>query len=67
MFFAIKDKNDLFYCGYNTWDKQLRKAKIYTSFKMAVKMRDDIRFIEHDSFIITVDIIEGYKYNPDIY
>ena len=29
--YAIKDKNGFYYIGYNQWDKQLRKAKLYHS------------------------------------
>lgn len=33
--YVIKFNNGLYWCGYNTSDKQLRKAKIYTSIKYA--------------------------------
>ena len=33
--YVIKFNNGLYWCGYNTADKQLRKAKIYTSVKYA--------------------------------
>ena len=33
--YVIKFNNGLYWCGYNSSDKQLRKAKIYTSIKYA--------------------------------
>ena len=33
--YAVKFNNGLYWCGYNTADKQIRKAKIYTSIKYA--------------------------------
>ena len=56
---AVKDKDGNYYTGYNKWDKQLRKAKLYHSYKYAKEMVDDIRFIEHEAFMVSVDIIEG--------
>lgn len=58
--FAVKDKKtDEYFIGYNKWDKQLRKAKLYHSYNYAKETRDDIRFIERDTCIIIVDISEG--------
>lgn len=66
MFFAIKDKNGFYYCGYNYWDKQLRKATLYKSYQMAINVRDDKRFRERKPFIIQVEISEIGYYNPDL-
>ena len=33
--YVVKFNNGLYWCGYNTADKQIRKAKIYTSVKYA--------------------------------
>ena len=33
--YVIKFNNGLYWCGYNTADKQIRKAKIYNSIKYA--------------------------------
>ena len=33
--YVVKFNNGLYWCGYNTADKQIRKAKIYTSIKYA--------------------------------
>lgn len=35
-----KDK-DIYFCGLNTWDKQLRKAKIYHSDKWLREIIDE--------------------------
>ena len=65
--FVIKDINtNEYFIGYNQWNKQLRKAKIYTSYNYAVEIREDIRFIERDTKIFRVEIKELDEYNPDI-
>lgn len=56
--FAIKDRNGNYYTGYSTWSNQLRKAKLYNSYKWAKEIRDDVRFIERDTFIIKVRTTE---------
>ena len=56
--FAIKDRNGNYYTGYNTWSNQLRKAKLYNSYKWAKEIRDDVRFIERDTFIVKVRTTE---------
>lgn len=58
MFFAIKDQDNFYYCGYNHWDNQLRKATLYSSYDMAVKCRDDKRFIDRKPYIVGVEIQE---------
>ena len=39
--YVIKYNNDTYWCGYNKYDKQLRKAKIYTSKPIAEKVAED--------------------------
>lgn len=56
--FAVKDKDGCYYTGYNTWSNQLRKAKLYNSYKWAKEIRDDIRFIERETFIVRVRTTE---------
>ena len=56
--FAVKDTNGCYYTGYNTWSNQLRKAKLYNSYKWAKEIRDDIRFIERETFIVRVRTTE---------
>ena len=56
--FAVKDRDGYFFIGYNKWDKQIRKAKLYHSYKYAKETRDDMRFIERDTFIVKVRIME---------
>lgn len=52
--FAVKDKDGNYFIGYNKWDKQLRKAKLYNSYKWAKEITDDRRFADRESYIITV-------------
>lgn len=56
--FAVKDREGYYFIGFNKWDKQLRKAKLYHSYKHAKETRDDVRFIERDTFIVRVRITE---------
>lgn len=39
--FVIKFDNDYYWCGYNNSDKQLRKAVLYKSIKMAEETAKD--------------------------
>lgn len=34
--------------------------------KMTLKIRDDVRFMEHETFIVSLDIVEHGPYNPDL-
>ena len=56
--FAIKDREGYYFIGFNKWDKQLLTAKLYHSDKYAKETRDDVRFIERDTFIVRVRITE---------
>ena len=56
--FAVKDRNGFYYTGMNKWDKQVRKATLYRQYKYAKEMCDDIRFIERDTYIVRIRIME---------
>lgn len=56
--FAVKDRDGFYYTGMNKWDKQLRKASLYRQYKYAKEMCDDIRWIERDTYIVRVRILE---------
>lgn len=60
MVYGIKNNNNEYFIGFNKWDKQLRKAKLYTSMKWANEVKDDLklRFSEMDLKIIEVVIYE---------
>lgn len=58
MVFAAKDKDGYYFIGNNQWDKQLRKAKLYRSYKWAQDIQNDTRFIERDIVIVRVRIYE---------
>lgn len=63
--FAIKDRNDMYYCGLKKWDKQLRKAQLFHSFKYAVAVRDNPDKAAVGTKIVSVCISEMGDYNPD--
>lgn len=56
--FVIKDSGGFYWCGMNHWDKQLRKAKLYTSKKWATEVKSDSRFKNMELNIIAVEINE---------
>lgn len=56
--FAIKSKDKEYYCGYNQWDKQLRKAKLYRDIKMAEQIKNDERFTDKECDTVFVHISE---------
>ena len=63
--YVVKFNNGLYWCGYNTADKQLRKAKIYTSIKYAqeagmdcLSRRKYINLTADDFQIIEVELKE---------
>ena len=66
LYFAIKSEYGNYYCGYNSWDKQLRKATLYRSYKQAVNARDDSRWAAFETYIVRVRITEEDEYNPDL-
>ena len=57
--FAVKSKDNLYFCGYNQWDKQLRKAKLYHWYRMAKEIAEDTRFMEREPYIVHVSIVEN--------
>lgn len=63
--FAIKNKTGEYYTRLG-WDKQIRKAMLYHSFKYAKNIRDAKGFQHLDPKIVQVKIIwEEHDYNPD--
>lgn len=57
--YVIKDNiNQEYFCGYNKWDKQLRKATIYHSEKYASREMNDPRFGSREMSIVKVEIKE---------
>lgn len=58
--FVIKFDNDYYWCGYNNSDKQLRKAVLYKSVKMAEETAKDC--MDRIEYIRPyVNKIESYK------
>lgn len=62
--FAIKNECGEYYTGLG-WDKQLRKAKLYHSYKYAVDVRDNPAYAAMGTKIVKVRISEECDYNPD--
>ena len=63
--FAIKNEYGYYYCGLKKWDKQLRKAQLFHSFKYAVAVRDNPDYAAVGTHIVKVRIFEMEDYNPD--
>lgn len=61
---VLKNSDNLYYCGLNTFDKQLRKAKIYHSDKYADEAIESIikstkfKIIKRDFIKVNVEIKE---------
>lgn len=54
---VIKDmKTNEYYAGFNNWDKQLRKAKIYHSKRYANDVLVDSRFSNRKLVLINIII-----------
>lgn len=56
MFYAVKSAAGYYWEGYNKWDKQLRKAKLFTSIKYANEVVE--RFGRKAPEIVKVKILE---------
>ena len=56
--YAVKSKNGLYYAGFNKWEDQIRKAKLYHQTRYAQEIIDDRRFVEHEATIVKIEICE---------
>ena len=63
--YAVKDKDGFYFAGLNQWDKQIRKAYLYRSYKYAKAIRDDERWADRDRFIVKVRTVELGECNCD--
>ena len=57
--YVIKFDNDLYWCGLNTVDKQIRKAKVYNSIKYATETAENI--LKYTKHLIYNKNIKSYK------
>lgn len=55
-FFAVKSNDGSYWTGYNQWDKQIRKAKLFVSMKYANEVVK--RYQDRDPEIVKVEIRE---------
>ena len=55
-FFAVKSNDGSYWTGYNQWDKQIRKAKLFVSVKYANEVVK--RYQERNPKIVKVEIRE---------
>lgn len=63
--YAVKDENGVYYCGLKKWDKQLRKAQLFHSFRWAKQIRDCPAYAGQGTRIVRIQIDEIDEYNPD--
>lgn len=63
---VIKDMSGMYYTGIgkqaSAWDKQLRKAKIYTSYNMAMKACMASNFINRHPKLFAIQLVELGEY-----
>ena len=65
--FAIKDtESNLYFIGFGKFDKQLRKAKLYTSERYANEVINDTRFKDKSLSIVRVTISEEDEWNKAV-
>ena len=57
-FYAIKREDEKYFIGFNKFDSQLRKAKLYKSELQAFKQAKDSRFSGYNLKIVKVKIKE---------
>lgn len=62
--FAVKDEDGFYWRGINKWDKQLRKAQLFHSWKWAAEVREN-KGRDRGAKIVRVRITEECDYNPD--
>ena len=55
---GIKDKDGYYFCGLNTWDTQIRKAKLYHSMSYANDVINDLRYKDRKAFTVKIEIKE---------
>lgn len=56
--YVIKDKNGYYFTGYDKWDIQLRKAKIYHSYNWAQEIQMKKCYLDREPYIVKVKIEE---------
>ena len=56
--YAVKSKNGLYYAGFNKWEEQIRKAKLYHQTRYAQEIIDDRRFSKYEATIVKIEICE---------
>ena len=54
--YAVKDENGFYWCGYNKWENQIRKAKLFHSLKYANEVV--IRYQNKNPITVKVRITE---------
>lgn len=54
--YAVKDENGFYWCGYNEWENQIRKAKLFHSLKYANEIV--VRYHNKNPIIVKVRIME---------
>lgn len=65
--FAIKDtESNLYFVGFGQFDKQLRKAKLYTSERYANEVINDKRFKDRNLTLVKVMISEEDEWNKAV-
>ena len=65
--FAIKDiESNLYFVGFGQFDKQLRRAKLYTSERYANEVINDKRFKDRNLTLVKVMISEEDEWNKAV-
>lgn len=65
--YAVKDIKGYYFTGNNKWDKQLRKAKLYHSYKYVKEVCNDDKHYERYPTTVAVEVFDlGGIWEPSI-
>lgn len=65
MYVVFCENDGTYWCGLNTWDKQLRKAKVFHSLKYANEVAERFKQLKLKNLEIRMDLVPENPTNAD--
>ena len=65
MYVVFCEDDGTYWCGLNTWDKQLRKAKVFHSLKYANEVAERYKWLKLRNVEIRMEIVPEHPSNAD--
>lgn len=65
MYVVFCEDDSTYWCGHNTWDKQLRKAKVFHSLKYANEVAERYKWLKLRNVEIRMEIVQEHPSNAD--